>query len=272
MAGSKRRRDDDVFKPSREPRTHEPNLSAARRATRLTTKHSAFNAVLLTTELLEHILSQLPMKDLLLAQRVSRKWRDVIAQSKELQQQLFMLPIEAELVWDRSFTEDGEWSELTRFRGDKSYRRPGDYEHTFKSGDINELLLIVDDYQDIWDKTSEGSASEYAKFRPNLPPLDNPEASWRRMLLTQPPTFDVDMCCTAKNGEDMDTWGFYPNGVRMGDVVKPIEEGAAVGKEWDHDMHHLAIRGFAVLSEDDREMEVIHEGEWYVRHYGKCFT
>ncbi|KAK0936811.1 hypothetical protein LTR29_011585 [Friedmanniomyces endolithicus] len=46
------------------------------------------NAVLLTTELLENVLRPLPAKDLLLAQRVSRQWRDVIAGSRQLQQLL----------------------------------------------------------------------------------------------------------------------------------------------------------------------------------------
>ena len=51
----------------------------------------ASNAVLLTTELLENILRSLPAKDLLLAQRVSLKWRDVIAGSRQLQQLLSVL-------------------------------------------------------------------------------------------------------------------------------------------------------------------------------------
>ncbi|KAK0252751.1 hypothetical protein B0A54_00364 [Friedmanniomyces endolithicus] len=46
------------------------------------------NAVLLTTELLENVFRSVPAKDLLLAQRVSPQWRDVIAGSRELQQLL----------------------------------------------------------------------------------------------------------------------------------------------------------------------------------------
>ncbi|KAK5705727.1 hypothetical protein LTR17_021415 [Elasticomyces elasticus] len=264
MARSKRCRDEEAFKPS--SKKHQASTSSARSTTRLTTKHSVFNAVLLTTELLEPILSQLPMKDLLLAQRVSRKWRDVIAQSKEMQQQLFMLPREAEFVWDRSFTEDGDWSELTRFRGDKSRRQPGDYEHTFNSGDVNELLLTVDNHQNIWSKTSDGSATEYVKFGPSLPPLDNPEASWRRMLLTQPPIFDVWMDYGSKSGAGKNWGGKHPNGATMNDIVKPFEDGAATGEEWDPDWHYMTLSGIVVLSEEDRGMEFIHEGEWNERH------
>ncbi|KAK0287004.1 hypothetical protein LTR35_004473 [Friedmanniomyces endolithicus] len=58
---------------------------------RMSNQAHASNAVLLTTELLEKILRSLPAKDLLLAQRVSLKWRDVIASSRQLQQLLSVL-------------------------------------------------------------------------------------------------------------------------------------------------------------------------------------
>ncbi|KAK1059774.1 hypothetical protein LTR12_000910 [Friedmanniomyces endolithicus] len=58
---------------------------------RMSNQASASNAVLLTTELLENILRSLPAKDLLLAQRVSLKWRDVIAGSRQLQRQLSVI-------------------------------------------------------------------------------------------------------------------------------------------------------------------------------------
>ncbi|KAI7162285.1 hypothetical protein KC349_g2202 [Hortaea werneckii] len=45
-----------------------------------------------TSELLEHILSQLPMRDLLLAQRVSRRFKAVIDSSDKIQQALFFKP------------------------------------------------------------------------------------------------------------------------------------------------------------------------------------
>ena len=57
---------------------------------------STSDATFEITELLEHILSQLDMRALLLVQRLSRTWRDVIASSRKLQRHLFMEP--AELV------------------------------------------------------------------------------------------------------------------------------------------------------------------------------
>ena len=45
-----------------------------------------------TPELLEHILFQLPTKDLLLAQRVCKFWQANIKASKKIQQALFFRP------------------------------------------------------------------------------------------------------------------------------------------------------------------------------------
>ncbi|KAK3641461.1 hypothetical protein LTR56_011274 [Elasticomyces elasticus] len=57
----------------------------------------ASTAVFATTELLEHILSSLALVDLAHAERVSRKWRDVIASSVQMKQALFMEAVPAEL-------------------------------------------------------------------------------------------------------------------------------------------------------------------------------
>lgn len=55
--------------------------------------------VLCTTELLEMILLHLPLKDLLLAQRVSTKWRAIINDSPDLQKALFFRPAVSEVLF-----------------------------------------------------------------------------------------------------------------------------------------------------------------------------
>lgn len=45
-----------------------------------------------TVELFEAVLVCLPARDLLLAQRVSRRWQNVIAKSTKLQRALFFVP------------------------------------------------------------------------------------------------------------------------------------------------------------------------------------
>ena len=49
-----------------------------------------------TTELLESILFQLPTRDLLLGQRVSKRWQAVIGISRKLQRALFLEPVKGE--------------------------------------------------------------------------------------------------------------------------------------------------------------------------------
>ncbi|KAI9372309.1 hypothetical protein BJX61DRAFT_508003 [Aspergillus egyptiacus] len=53
---------------------------------------SATNKVLSLAELLEQILFNLPQRDLLLAQRVSGRWRNIIENSPPLQKKLFFQP------------------------------------------------------------------------------------------------------------------------------------------------------------------------------------
>jgi len=51
---------------------------------------SACHKVLETTELLEHIISFLPMKKIFTIQRVSKQWRDVIATSPSIEEKMFL--------------------------------------------------------------------------------------------------------------------------------------------------------------------------------------
>lgn len=68
-------------------------------------KNSAY-AVFYTTEILELILLNLPMRDLLLSQRVTPKWRNVIKANKKLQQTLFFEPADSSTVWRLTQTRD----------------------------------------------------------------------------------------------------------------------------------------------------------------------
>jgi hypothetical protein len=58
------------------------------------TRTSAMNQQI-PAEVIELILGSLPTRDLLLAQRVCRLWRDIILASPVLQQKLFMQPVPA---------------------------------------------------------------------------------------------------------------------------------------------------------------------------------
>ncbi|KAK3717980.1 hypothetical protein LTR37_005406 [Vermiconidia calcicola] len=110
-------------------------------------------AVFETVELLEAILYKLPVKDLLFAQHVAKLWRDIIKNSNKLQQALFLVPV------------NGLY---------RAYRNPL----------LKPLfdILKANGMNGFYTATSDPllSTLELAWFEPT--------ASWRSMLLTQPPT------------------------------------------------------------------------------------
>ena len=57
-----------------------------------TEPRSACQDVLGTTELLEHIISFLPMKMIFTIQSVTKQWRDVIATSPSIEEKIFLRP------------------------------------------------------------------------------------------------------------------------------------------------------------------------------------
>lgn len=86
--------DDCVFAEANTEENTRRGIGTSIRVTRGAARRSLFDAVLLTTELLEKILPHIPMKDLLLAQRVARKWKVVFSWFKQLQQALFLASIQ----------------------------------------------------------------------------------------------------------------------------------------------------------------------------------
>ncbi|KAK4956877.1 hypothetical protein LTR10_006406 [Elasticomyces elasticus] len=194
MAGTKRRQDNET-RTSKKPRT--PSRSTSSRAvTRQATRRAAAastNAVLLTTELLEDILHHLPMKELLLAQRVSRKWRDLIRQSIVLQQQLFMRPREAAFAWKWVNAEGGKTSHLKRITVDEYNQTPDNHgQMSDLSGELNTLIFKQLRFNDerLIHEIYDGDGQQSFGFRPSHA-VHEEKASWREMFLTQPPATRV---------------------------------------------------------------------------------
>ncbi|KAK5680168.1 hypothetical protein LTS10_007095 [Elasticomyces elasticus] len=271
MARGKRRRD-DAFKPSIASKKHKANISSARPTTRLTTKHSAFNAVLLTTELLEHILSQLPMKDLLLAQRVSSEWRDVICQSPLLQQQLFFLARREEFVWNLTLPDakTGSGHTLTRLSANTYHRTPDSYPNAIHAGDSNEMTVQLIDMYNLFDSAlnvDKGLPPDTLELNCKLLAFSRPTASWRKMFITQPPTHSISTHFEFEDLKIIEKDLVCPSGVTMGDIVKSIEEAAATGDELDRISSEITVDGFVVMNKEDQSMEVIDEDEWTEKYF-----
>lgn len=151
--------------------------------------------MLLTTELLENILKFLPMRDLLLVQRVSRKWSAVITQSTLLQQMLFFAPKQTEFRWECEVKHEGPRRKWPR-KVDRTYVlpevRPKGVARLIlmDNGQLNPLLFSC--VENIWEKDGDESyILALPRFNSLHLALSYPEASWRRMLVSQPP---VDYC------------------------------------------------------------------------------
>ena len=117
-------------------------------------KHKS--AVLSIWELLELILLCLDMRTLLLSQRVCRHWHEVIMRSKPIQQVLFFMPIEPTNVPHDARTRNPLLEEILwpRFVNPE-WRFPG----------LDKQII--------------------AKLKSSYKRMS---ASWRRMLIQQPPT------------------------------------------------------------------------------------
>lgn len=131
-----------------------------------------------TYELLEAILSNLPTKDLTQAQRVCRRWKDLIAKSKTIQQKLFLLPVQS------AFTTGGV-SLLDKFEYPLVLSRC--YSHGLENISYHACLLSL--------KATRQTAMYYGDGK--LPVLEVPiqidrllswkPGTWEGMFLTQPP-------------------------------------------------------------------------------------
>lgn len=165
------------------------------------------------TEIAENILARLPMKDLLLAQRVSSGWREVIRTSPVLQELLFMRPAQSGATQDIS--ADGvpirEFNPLL----------------------IEHMPMWFSKNGDAWRQTVRDAP--WAQTVSRLVFLRQ-DASWRRMLLAQPPftTFENVQQVHCQGGDRLSV-GYVEqqDGVRMGlaydKAVETVRGGNAGG-------------------------------------------
>lgn len=163
-------------------------------------------------ELFETILLGLPTCDLLInAQRVCKDWRTGIKFSKRLQQALFFEPLPgSSLIW---LTEDGLDGEASNLR--EGWIKADEIVHSteftyWPDGEIDDTLETMDytrckyyDDEIAANPFIERIAADWQRWTART--LDGRlfarEASWRRMLVSQPPVNDVELAF----------WGCNPN-------------------------------------------------------------
>lgn len=205
--------------------------------TRSLSRDAAFQAVFLTTELLEMILSHLPMKALPLDQRVCRKWRDVIQQNKRLQQKLFFQPREADVCWELSLFPRHKLARITP----DEYNEKQETHYVFMSGSLNPLLFDYSKEYGLLERAND-SGCEVFTFS-SLPPLKDPQASWRRMLVTQPP---IDSLFTH--------YGYAGGPLRC--ETDDFPDGA-----WEYENHFLSTVGMLFASAEEIDVGLFVDEE-----------
>ncbi|KAK8098563.1 uncharacterized protein PG998_014049 [Apiospora kogelbergensis] len=145
---------------------------------------AAAQAVFATWELLEAILSSLTMRELLLLQRVSVAFRDVIRDSTPIQQKLFLRPVATETTASGEETVPNPllMQIFPPFFGD----------HTFHPRPVNPLPYkpIVESEMYTWLRAVPGRGllgGTANSRRCKEEALNRSGASWRSMLVSQPP-------------------------------------------------------------------------------------
>lgn len=186
-----------------------------------------------TPELLEMILLQLPVVDILLAQRVNKTWQATIANSPKLQRALFFRPVDDPVVSNfcRPATVDCEargWC-ITRDRGScergehhyppvwqVANRPTKSYDAVF----INPFIFRVAPALCPWgvigpnEVPFETADATKKRERRLSGSAIRPEASWRKMLLTQPPMLEAFV-----HHERAQHWHFLAAGDRKSGIT-----------------------------------------------------
>ncbi|KAI6826204.1 hypothetical protein KC367_g6764 [Hortaea werneckii] len=211
---------------------------------------AARNAVLHTTELLENILYFLPMKDLLFAQRVCTKWRELIQRSVPLQEALFFRPRELGVHW-KLVEEPEVHPKLV-----KIVKESWLLHEVFRAAIPNPLLCKIDVLGTRRVNNALGGRPGGIWFRAR-PSAARPEASWRRMLIAHAPSCFFEYYFEyPRSGAEIETIAFPDDG-NAGNVVGFVEEVEAEGRVVEWGGHVLTFRDVIFTTEEELEMDVL---------------
>lgn len=193
-------------------------------------RRTAVDDVFDVPELLEMILTHLPMKELLLDTSVSKQWKATIAGSHKLQKTLFMVPepIKSQYQFDPDELRMQETPASTFPSSGSMEDLPEDFSNPFvvvvanplpvEFGNLDPYAVgttLLDETEDyVWMLDLDVSATYYG-FSP----------SWRRMYATQPPAQTLRAAIPLdlnpdSNVDDIEIHN--PQGITMGEVVDAI--------------------------------------------------
>ncbi|KAK8155192.1 hypothetical protein BKA80DRAFT_313232 [Phyllosticta citrichinensis] len=195
---------------------------------------SAAHQVLSTIELLEQVLLQLPFQSLISAHQVCHIWNATIRHSTTLQRELFLAPVPCR----RGKHQNASLKDVPLNHGDlkKSPR--------IVKPQLNKLLAkkfrlgILNDPEEDYDggympMVSYGGDTILRGDRAH----DPKEASWRKMLITQPPARRVEIAVFhVEDGLTEKDCVSDEEGVRMGQMVEWVEQ-----RPWRRDLKRRSM-------------------------------
>lgn len=197
--------------------------------------HHAANTFLALPELLEHMLLQLPIRDILLAQRVCKFWAHAIKTSPSLQTATFLRPTKP-LQLSRAVEPHGPLPCASCSECNQEYQRGDDSsdEGNRWVADVDnscEHRIVLNPIFEIYQpwKSWYHEPGEFSGVRANFFESDvyrRPEASWRKMLFTQPPLSKIFiMHRFDENWNWSHHWHWLqakerPGGLTLGDVYE----------------------------------------------------
>lgn len=154
------------------------------------------------TELLERTLLHLPLKELLLAQRVSKTWRDLIQDSKKIRRALFLSTSDEMISYNYHSAYSGHpppetpWSTVNglNFPG-KPILNPLIHHHTGYNQATHSVNIQHEGFINPVNPRCPGKM-----LGKSLRAMHNSSASWRAMTLLQPAASRLQSFCTEESG------------------------------------------------------------------------
>jgi len=181
------------------------------------------------TELLEQTLLHLPLKDLLLAQTVSKGWRDLTQDSKSTKRALFLEP-----AFDSKITYDHKLGSAQTQGGTKiAWKTVGANINLTTKPILNPLIdKHTDYYRDSHSVyiLHEGLINPVNPQRPGklmgdkLRAMHRHKASWKDMSLMQPDASKLEFLCGDQDVTGLNLSFRSTHGVTVGSLVKRLRE------------------------------------------------
>lgn len=243
----------------------------------------AMDRVFGTAELADMILIQLPMRNLLLSQRVCRKWKYAIRNSPQLQRALFLKPASDDVAYylteeicryhgTRRTTRRIDFSRDLRLGGLKHYIRgfyvlPQEMQYlpsaAYTHG-LSQLPLAVrakirktNVFLNPLLQTVVDALRHLEEHRIRLDTVFRPEASWRRMFLSQPPLG----CISLRGREWLDVPGVVYD-QRMPNLVLNYDVELLPARNAGHLMNNLGMLLCSAIESSSRCSGFMPWGNW----------